>query len=434
MAIVETKIGQGALKGVLCDGYTVFQGVPYAAPPLGKLRFAPPAPPESWQGVFEANVKPVACCQRRSEPGDFYYKEFYSDKEAEPVLTEDCLRLDVWTPAEKAGEGLPVAMWIHGGAFGWGFNREMEFSGEEYCKRGIVFVAINYRLGPLGFLAHKELAARSESGTSGNYGILDQIAALRWIQGNIEAFGGNPECVAIFGQSAGAMSVQTLCSSPLAQGLFHRAILQSGGGYGTGMKRCLTRQEAEAEGEEFFKFLGAKSLDDVMKIDANELSLKGLSFSSGRGDGLPFCPNIDGYVLPASYEDIIDDEGLAPVPYMIGSTDNDFGVKGNDPRPLHEGAMLFAEKLKSEKRSPVYIYYFKRHLPGDDAGAFHSAELWYMFGTLDKCWRPMTEGDRDLSRRMLDSWAAFMKTGSPETAETPWQPYSKGEYVQEWDL
>ena len=434
MPIELTRTEQGEVRGVPREGCTVFYGVPYAAPPVGALRFSPPEPPAAYQDVFEANGGPVACCQTRWKAGDFYYKEFYGDKATEPVLAEDCLKLDIWTPAQSAGAKLPVAVWIHGGAFASGFNREIEFSGEEYCKRGIVFVSINYRVGPLGFLAHKELSARSKSGTSGNYGILDQIAALQWIKANIAAFGGDPECVTLFGQSAGAMSVQALCSSPLARGLFSRAILQSGGGYRLDMARCVPREEAEAAGAEFVKFLGASSLDAVMEMDALELSLRGHDFFGNRGRILPFCPKIDGWVLPSSFDEIIDKGDIAAVPYMIGSNDNDFGAKGDDPRPLHDAALQFAKKLKNKPASPVYVYYFKRQLPGDDAGAFHSAELWYMFGTLGRCWRPMTEADRDLSRRMLDCWAAFIKGGLAATAETAWLPYADGGYVQEWDV
>ena len=217
MAITETKTKYGQVHGVQKDGYTVFRGVPYAKPPVGEKRFCPPEEPACWEGVYKADHFGCVCPQTEHEPDSFYGKEFYLDPEFGMKQSEDCLYLNIWTPANTVDEKLPVAFWIHGGAFMHGFSHESEFDGAAYCERGVILVAINYRLGAFGFLAHPWLSEESGAGRSGNYAILDQIAALKWVKENIAAFGGDPENITVFGQSAGCMSVQTLVSSPLTE-------------------------------------------------------------------------------------------------------------------------------------------------------------------------------------------------------------------------
>ena len=227
------EIRQGKLRGVEGTYADIYRGIPYAKPPVGELRFHAPEPPEPWEGIYAADTFSCICPQLGQEPGSFYEKEFYSDPAFMPPQNEDCLYLNIWTPKSeepRREEDLcPVAVWFHGGGFINGFGSEIEFDGEAYAKRGIVLVTVNYRLGLLGYFAHPDLTARD--GHSGNYGLLDQIAAIDWVRENIAAFGGNPDQITIFGQSAGGMSVRALISSPLMKGKVRGAILQSCGGY-----------------------------------------------------------------------------------------------------------------------------------------------------------------------------------------------------------
>lgn len=227
------EIRQGKLRGVEGTYADIYRGIPYAKPPVGELRFHAPEPPEPWEGIYAADTFSCICPQLGQEPGSFYEKEFYSDPAFMPPQNEDCLYLNIWTPKSeepRREEDLcPVAVWFHGGGFIDGFGSEIEFDGEAYAKRGIVLVTVNYRLGLLGYFAHPDLTARD--GHSGNYGLLDQIAAIDWVRENIAAFGGNPDQITIFGQSAGGMSVRALISSPLMKGKVRGAILQSCGGY-----------------------------------------------------------------------------------------------------------------------------------------------------------------------------------------------------------
>ena len=271
MAITETKTKYGQVHGVQKDGYTVFRGVPYAKPPVGEKRFCPPEEPACWEGVYKADHFGCVCPQTEHEPDSFYGKEFYLDPEFGMNQSEDCLYLNIWTPANTVDEKLPVAFWIHGGAFMHGFSHESEFDGAAYCERGVILVTINYRLGAFGFLAHPWLSEESGVGRSGNYAILDQIAALKWVKENIAAFGGDPENITVFGQSAGCMSVQTLISSPLTENWISKAIFQSAGGYDTGLNRDMPLSEAETIGQEFVELSGAKSLEELRAIPAEKI-------------------------------------------------------------------------------------------------------------------------------------------------------------------
>ena len=258
-----------------------------------------------------------------------------------------------------------------------GFSHESEFDGAAYCERGVILVTINYRLGAFGFLAHPWLSEESGVGRSGNYAILDQIAALKWVKENIAAFGGDPENITVFGQSAGCMSVQTLVSSPLTENWISKAIFQSAGGYDTGLNRDMPLSEAE----------------------------------------------------------------IKDIPYMLGSTADDIGVfpemkEKGEHGGIYKGCINWSLALEKLGRKPAYVYYFTRALLGDDAGAFHSSELWYMFGTLGRSWRPKTEGDYALSKEMMDDWTNFMKTGNPNAeGKDDWKPCTKDDpYVQVLDV
>jgi para-nitrobenzyl esterase len=340
-------------------------------------------------------------------------------------MSEDCLYLNIWTPAQDCSQALPVAVWIHGGGYVEGSGCDSEFDGAALCRQGLVIVTINYRLNALGFLAHPWLT--EESGLSGNYGILDQIAAIKWVRDNIAAFGGDPTHITIFGQSAGALSVQTIVSSPLARGLVQGAILQSAGGYDTGIAKDRTMAEVEAMGEEFVRMCGADNLAALRDIPAETL-VHHVQTVRAQHRALPFAPVIDGCLLTKGYDEIVDRGLHLDIPYMIGSTERDIGVtpdmlaSGQKGR-LYDGCVKWSLKNEALGRRPSYVYYFTHKPLGDDAGAFHCAELWYMFGLLHRSWRPKEEADYKLEKQLVAYWANFIRTGNPNKDGLPeWMP------------
>lgn len=440
MKRVETK--KGILEGIQKDGYSLFLGVPYAKPPVGELRWRVPVELDAWEGSYRADKFPNRSMQEINRPAGFYDKEFYDLPQYQTAVSEDSLYLNIWTPANSSADKLPVAFWIHGGAFMGGFGHEKEFDGEAYCKRGVILVSINYRLGPLGFLAHpwlsKENEAEGNPAVSGNYGILDQIAALKWVYENIEVFGGDPENITIFGQSAGCMSVQTLVSSPLTRGMISKAILQSG----LGLSYDHTLEAAEQEGLEFATNAGVQSLEEMRALSYEQIiAAAGPIITKGFPTGkLAYTPVIDGVLLENGYNNLVEQGEIHDIPYLVGSTLNDIMVEPErlaqgDRGRVYAGCKHWSEALVNNGCKPAWLYYFARQLPGDDAGAFHSSELWYMFGTCDRCWRPLTEGDRQLSEQMVDYWTNFMKTGDPNGADLPfWMPYQEDKDILIFDV
>ena len=358
------KVEGGLLQGVPSEdpSVIVFKGIPYAAPPVGELRMQPPQDVIPWEGVRECSAFSAIAPQPGNAPGTFYGEEFYWMPQ--PEQSEDCLYLNVWAPAKavgKKGAALPVAMWIHGGAFVNGYGFEVSMDGDKWAQKDVILVTINYRLG---------------ENAAGNLNILDQIKALEWIRKNIAEFGGDPSNVTIFGQSAGGMSVRTLLISPLAKGLFAKAIIQSGGGMG---------------------------LDQIGSI-------------------LTSAPQVDGNVVPEPFDKAVMDGTIADIPIMTGYTSDDL------PFFKEESVGAFCALRDSLGTAPVYEYEFTRDLPGEDKdvpdnlpGAFHSAELWYVFGTLGRSWRPFTEEDYALSEEMVSAWTDFCKTGSPGWPEYPFK-------------
>lgn len=434
----QIKTKYGIIEGIDQGGYVEFRGIPYAKPPVGELRWKAPESPEPFEGVYQADKFQAKSCQRDGSSPP-YDKEFYDNPLYDRPNSEDCLYLNIWAP--KDAKNCPVAFWIHGGAFMGGHSSEKEFDGAAYCKRGVIFVSIQYRLGIFGFLAHPWLTA--EAGTSGNYGILDQIAALKWVHENIAAFGGDPENITVFGQSAGAMSAQTLISSPLTGNLIKRAILQSGGSYGEGLHRDMYLAEQESYGVVLSEILNAANLEEMRSKSTEEIVAATDKFMEKNfpiAKGLFLIPIIDGKVLTDGYYKLIDKGEIKDIPYMLGSTKNDImvspGKTSPEERLLYRGSVAFSKKLEGLGRKPAYVYDFIRDLPGDEQGAWHSSELWYMMGTLDRCWRPWTEGDRMLSEKMLDYWTNFMKTGDPNGAGMPeWKPCGKnGAFVMNFDV
>ena len=427
--IVETVYGK--LAGVEGKYARVYKGVPFAQPPVGSLRFRAPQPLQPWDGILQAERFPPMCPQGPQEEGSFYQKEFYHNAEYMPPQSEDCLYLNIWVPKEGAGD-YPVAVWYHGGAYAGGFCSEMEFDGEAYAKREIILVTAAYRLGMLGFFAHPKL--HEQDGHSGNCGLLDQIAAIDWVQENIAAFGGNRDRITIMGQSAGAMSVRTLISSPLVKGKICGAVIQSGGGYKSPFPVNVLEGGRLEEACALYLEQKGISLEELYEKEPQEiLQMQGelWPFIAAQTQCvLPLCPQVDGYSLLKTCDQILEDGEAPKIPYLIGCNQNDVSKEetGYTQNPLHMSNVGFC--TMQPENPDTYVYYFKRHMPGDDAGAFHSAELWYMFGTLDRCWRPLTGADRVLSEEMLDAWSSFIKTGKPG-----WERYTEEHpVVKEFDI
>ena len=407
----------GMVQGVqtATEGVIVYKGVPFAAPPVGSLRWREPQPVLPWDGVKMADKFGPAAIQNDQVPGSFYHTEFFAT--GDPERSEDCLYLNIWTPAAgNPDRKLPVAMWIHGGSYTQGFGHEIEFDGEQWAKRDVILVTINYRLGIYGFLAHPLLSAESPHHVSGNYGLFDQLAAIRWIKRNIAQFGGDPDNLTIFGQSAGAGSVQALVASPLTTGLIQKAIIQSGGGMrGLGLSGAL--ENAAEGGQTFFDGAGLTTLEQMRAASVEDILAIQREATAGRR-GVRTNPVVDGYLSIGSFSDIVLVDKLPKIPFMIGYTANDIGN-------MRESIIEFSLKLEELGREGAYCYLFARPLPGDEAGAFHSSELWYVFGTLDRAWRPFIAADHQLSAQMLDCWTNFAKHGDPNGKDLPeWKPYT----------
>lgn len=408
----------GQITGVptATKGVIAYKGIPFAAPPVGELRWKEPQPVIPWEGVKKADSYGAAAMQVAWDPESFYGKEWRASGTV--PFNEDCLYLNVWTPAAgQKDKKLPVAMWIHGGGYreGFGFEPEMD-GGEDYASRGVILVSVTYRLGVLGFLSHPLLSAESPNGVSGNYGLMDQAAALKWIHNNIEQFGGDPSNITIFGQSAGAGSVQALCTSPHSKGLVSKAIIMSGGGLGS--RPGIPLDTAALRNKKMMDFFNVTTLEAMRALSFDELTAMAKTYGDTTKTRVGFSPVIDGYFLKSTFTDAAKANEIPDVPYMIGFTSNDLG---NMTQPVSDFAALRAEQ--SEK--PTYAYMFQRQLPGDGSGAFHSADLWYIFNSLRHSWRPFTEGDKALAVQLTDYWTNFAKYGDPNGKDGgPWTPYS----------
>ncbi|HIT79769.1 MAG TPA: carboxylesterase family protein [Candidatus Faecivivens stercorigallinarum] len=467
--IVKTKYGQ--VQGVVEDNITIFRGVPYAQPPVGDLRWRPPQPPKPWDGIRSCiEFAPAAMQHYNSDPKSFYGKEF-------PVwdgltFSEDCLYLNIWTPAQSAGEKLPVMMWVHGGGNMSGYSYEPEFDGKALASRGVIYVSVGFRLNIFGFLAHPELTAESTYGGSGNYGHLDQLAAARWIQENIEAFGGDPANITMFGQSGGAHDVQIMATSPLFAGVIDKGISESGGG-GASMMGAVPLAEGETAGLEFQQAASCHSIQELRALPADKI----LDVAGKMGFGLMKIGTvIDQYVCFGDTSEMIRSGKARDIPMIIGCCSHEGGrmsmlppghkqdlalfnqqLERNFPlaadkmrqiyrlateedadafdRDLMADGMVYGYQLwarsqnKAGKQAP-YVYYFDHPLPDADGnpspeGAFHSAELWYVHGTLGRCWRKMGKTDVMISEAMMDYWTNFAKTGNPNGQNVPaWEPYT----------
>lgn len=452
------KVEGGLISGLEADGIRIYKGIPFAAPPVGELRWKAPQPVIPWSGVKECTAFGAECPQAPYPAGSLYYRD------PQP-MSEDCLFLNVWTAA-KAGEKKPVMVWIHGGALTRGSGSASVYDGTNLAKQGVVLVTINYRLGPLGYLAHPELTQESPQHSSGNYGVLDQIAALKWVKKNIEAFGGDPGNVTIFGESAGSWSVNILVATPLAKGLFHRAIGESGATFGT----SYTLKEAEKSGQAFAKAGGASSLKEMRAVSAEKL----IQFFDKDPEGRKFTTstNVDGWVLPKSTREIFAEKKHNDVPVILGSNANEMTtltVPATIPKSLttyrklvatlfgdlaEEHAKLYPANSDAEVRdaylsssrdltftwgmrtwaratvagkSKAYLYYFN-HVPPNPAskllGAYHAAEIVYVFGNLNQ--QRALEEDKQVSKALMGYWVNFAKTGNLNGKGLPeWKPYDK---------
>jgi para-nitrobenzyl esterase len=457
----SVRVDTGLLSGIAGrdPAVRVYKGIPYAAPPVGDFRWRSPKPVASWQGVRDAHEFSEQCMQTPYPATSIY-------RSAPQPTSEDCLYLNVWTAAKSAGERRPVMVWIHGGALTRGSGSTTAYDGESLAKKGVVLVTINYRLGVFGFLAHPELTKESDRNASGNYTLLDQIAALEWVKKNIGGFGGDPKLVTIFGESAGSWSVNYLMATPLAKGLFQRVIGESGGAFGPMRKLA----EAEETGKKFAASVGAGSIADLRSKPAEEL-LKASATSS-------FPPNVDGWMLPTDVYTIFASGKQNDVPLLAGSNADEgtslspwpangsaagfiaqiharFGADadaflklypaGNDEeaKASHYASFRdssFGWQMRTWVRlatktgqSKAYLYYFSRVPPGPESsryGAYHASEIAYVFDNLDLLKRPFEDPDHRLAEAMSSYWVNFAATGDPNgKGLAKWPAYRQGEDV-----
>ena len=452
------RVEQGLLAGTAgrSPDVRVYRGVPFASPPVGELRWKPPQPATPWQGIRQATQVGNACVQPPSPPNGL-------NAASPPPTSEDCLNLNIWTPAKSAGDRLPVMVWIHGGAFTNGSGALIGYDGENLARKGAVVVTTNYRLGIFGLLALPELAAESPHHAAGNYALMDQIAALEWVQRNIAAFGGDPDHVTIFGQSAGSTSVNILMASPQARGLFTRAIGESGGSFGP----MESLADAEKQGQQFATRLGAthdalqtlraKNADDLLKATADD----------------DVNTIVDGWILPQSVYSIFAEGKQNDVPLIVGNNANEgarfpppngfvtpaefiadaqkrFGplsaqfLKAYPPGSTNDEATaayyasfrdagfgwdmrIWARMSVTTGHRRAYRYYFTRVPPGRGSrlGAFHAAEIAYVFENFP--FRISYEdADKQLGELISTYWVNFARTGDPNSAggnATTWPIY-----------
>lgn len=431
---------------------TSFKGIPFAAPPVGENRWRAPQPAENWQGVRECfEFAPISVQDTPGVGDDIYCREWHVDSEI--LMSEDCLYLNIWTNAKSADERKPVLVWFFGGAFQWGYTAEMEFDGERLARRDIVVVTVNYRLGAFGFLCHPQLT-REQPDAPCNFGSLDQQAGLRWVRRNIANFGGDPDNITIAGQSAGGGSVMAQMACRDNEGDFQRAVVMSGM-FGSPYEvndffLPQSPEQAGKKGERLFEYLGVKTLEEARRLDADyirskysELRNKGEMFFTIVEDGR-FCkqdpmaafrngtrirvPVMGGNTGDEFMEFInaSDDDGLAEKAkeYFGGRAEEflalsearvrtEFGYAPVSAPELGTKEAFLGENSQNEPKN-CYYYRFIPDIPGEDnAGIFHSVDLWFFFETLAKCTRPFDGRHYDLARQMCDYWANFIKTGNP---------------------
>lgn len=466
----KVRVENGLVRGLPAADprITSFKGIPFAAPPVGENRWRAPQPASDWDGELKAyEFAPISM---QAIPGvnkeDIYSREWHVDPEI--PMDEDCLYLNVWTPAKDANENLPVFVWFFGGGLQVGYPSEMEFDGERIACRGAIVVTVNYRLNVFGFLCHSGITAEC-SESPANFGHLDQQAGIHWVKRNISAFGGDPDNITIGGQSAGGGSVLSQLVSPQNEGLFQKAIIQSGiitmiyeGERKPGPRTNLA--EAERDGAKFFDFLGVSSLEEARQLDAKFIRDKALEYNHFWGTVIDNKFNVgDGFNL------FLENRRLM-VPVLLGHTSSEFfstpnasnidefkemavdmfgddadeflelcDVASGDLDNILEKASInsieYAIRVVGEANAdtgantPLYYYNFDVEIPGwDNPGAFHSIDLWFTFETLAKCWRPFVGKHYDVARQICNYWTNFIRSGNPNGKD------STGEDMPQWDV
>jgi para-nitrobenzyl esterase len=454
--IVQTDAGK--ISGTVSEDKSIhiFKGIPFAAPPVGELRWKAPQPVTPWSDVKQCTDFAKSPVQGKPNEFGVYTREFLIKDEP---ISEDCLYLNVWTGAKAPTEKRPVMVWIYGGGFVSGGTNVPIYDGEALAKKGIILVSITYRVGILGFLAHPELSKESPNHASGNYGLMDLLAALKWVKTNIATFGGDPNNVTIAGQSAGSMAVNSLVASPLGKGLFQKAIAESGASFIAGPFGGTTLKRAEDNGVRTAKILGATSLAELRKLPAETL-LK--QFGGG--------PIIDGYVLPESIAATFAADKENHVPVLTGWNADDafvgklkdatayqadakqrYGTRAAEFLKLYPGGTdaeaersqinisrnqtfgvqnyTWAKVQSAKGKAKVYLYRFTRRLPAAEDfkkyGAFHTGEVAYVFNNLKFLHRPFEPVDDQLANTISSYWVNFVKTGNPNGADLPtWPAYN----------
>ena len=406
----KIKGTEGRVKGVIA-----YKGIRYAT----AGRFEYPVQIRHWDGIYDATEYGNCAYQPRSFYNEedvpekaFYFNEFRRGETY--TYSEDCLFLNVFVPENaKAGDKLPVLLYIHGGAFLGGCGHEKHFDCPQWPLHGVIGVTINYRLGPLGFMALPQLV--DSEGRVGNYGLYDQHTAICWVKDNIKAFGGDPDKITIMGQSAGAMSVSQQCLSPLSHGLFRGAVMSSGCGVHK-MMNCKARQEAYPFWQEFMKRCGCNTVEELKEASPEQIINTFQKIRKKvKGGGSALFPIIDNGLVVDKGTNIVARGEQMQIPYMCGLTSQDV---------LSPILYQMAGDWCKKQEMAAYGWFFDRQLPGDDCGAWHSSDLWYWFGTLDHSWRPFTVKDQELSRQMVTYLCNFVKTGNPnDDGLLNWQTY-----------
>jgi para-nitrobenzyl esterase len=444
---------------------TAFKGIPFAAPAGGENRWRAPQPVKPWEGVRNCSEFGSIAMQEipGGNPDDIYTREWHVDGSV--PMSEDCLQLNIWTNAKSADEKLPVLIWIYGGGLMVGYPSEMEMDGERIARRGVILVSINYRVNVFGFLAHPALTAEATDAPT-NFGHLDQQAGIRWVKRNIAAFGGDPDNITIFGQSAGGGSCEIQLCSPQNSGLFQRAILHSGGGLLPPSSLSLRLAEAEKQGERFFEALGVTTLEEARRVDAQtvwDTAVASGAFAWGTVIGDPFLPDTPANIIGRGEENdaelvigntgdeflfspgVDSEEALEEYAHrkFPGCADEYLAIVRKGAKSLDDmkknatynnfemGNMLLLDLNAARPKHTMYFYRFDPLIPGwDDPGAFHSSDLWFAFETLAKCWRPFTGKHYDLARQMCNYWTNFARSGNPNgddadgTPMEKWEPYT----------
>jgi len=446
------QVDGGLLQGIAEEGLMVYKGIPFAAPPVGELRWKAPQPLVKWDGVRVAEKFGPAPMQGGNPPSG---------------KSEDCLYLNVWTPAKSPMDKVPVLVWIYGGGFAFGATSEPVYSGEALARKGVVLVSVAYRVGQLGFLAHPELSAESPNKVSGNYGLSDMIAGLKWIQKNISKFGGDPNKVTIFGESAGGIAVSMLCASPLAKGLFHGAISQSGGSFGPTRPTTFPGEnmkplkDAEREGNDYAKKAGALSIAELRKINADKLP-------GGWGMGSAW-PIVDGWVIPDDQYKLYEAGKYNDTPILVGYNSDEGASFSREKKPEEFIAAVklrygkFAEDLlqvypvdentvpktardlsrdaafgwhtwswarlqNKTGKSKVYYYYFDQHpdhpkdSPRFGYGSPHGQEVAFVFQHVNTSSQDASSTDQQISEAMGTYWTNFAKYSDPNGNGVPAWP------------